>query len=320
MSLSEIMGRIFGSGPRPGSGVIELARRLAMSVEALNAVRPTYRTFDIPKRDGRTRTICAPAPELRDVQRRILQRVLRRLRAHPAAHGFERDRSIVTNAECHAGQAVVARLDVRDFFPSTRARRIEDYFRKIGWDRESAALLTRLCAWKGALPQGAPTSPRLSNLVNYRLDARLSGLAKAAGAVYTRYADDITFSFAEEGAARGSKAGRNPKTGRALDAADMAGRSVGGVLHAAALILADEGYEVHTRRKMSVRRRHQRQVVTGLVVNERPRLPRQTRRRLRAIEHALAAGRPVNLTEAQLAGWRAFAGMVERDGMPDSQA
>lgn len=312
MSLKDMMGRIFGGNPE--AGLEELARRMGMTVEALSAVKVEYHEFEIPKRDGRRRTISAPEGELMKAQRLVLRRVLGRLKAHPAAHGFERKRSIVTNAQAHAGKAVVARMDVEQFFPSTSRERVERFFRKIGWSREAAGVLTRLCTWHGGLPQGAPTSPRLSNLVNYRLDVRLDAAAKGMGAVYTRYADDITFSFA---GGEGGKA-RNPKTGKVIEVAGSA--PVGSLRKLATEILKDEGYEAHRRRKVSVRRRHQRQMVTGLVVNERVRLPRELRRRLRAMEHQLAAGRPMEMKPEQLEGWRSFARMVERNGMPDSKA
>ncbi|MHC4949226.1 MAG: reverse transcriptase family protein, partial [Planctomycetota bacterium] len=255
----------------------------------LAAVDARYRAFDIPKRDGRgRRRILAPAPELKAVQRRILRRVLALLVAHPAATGFERGQSIVTNARRHAGRAVVVRLDIVDFFPSTTARRVHDFFRRVGWSREAARRLTDLCTRDGGLPQGAPTSPRLANLVNYRLDTRLARLADVCGAVYTRYADDLCFST------DGDDGGR-----------------VGRIITAAAMIAGDEHYRLHRRRKRHVRRRHQQQRVTGLVVNDRVGLPRTTRRRLRAIEHHLATGRPASLTEAQLAGWRALRSMIE---------
>ncbi len=193
----------------------------------------------------------------------------------------------------------------KDFFPSTRAARVQRYFRAIGWNRAAAGLLLRLCTHEGGLPQGAPTSPRLSNLVNFRLDARLSAMAARLGAVYTRYADDITISFAD---------------------------GDHGKLHYVQRFLwrvaQDEGYQLHHRKKCSVRRRHQRQTVTGLVVNQRVELPRPVRRWLRAVEHrsrshepdALAdyvplSGRPVpqpTLTAQQLGGWRALRAMIAR--------
>ncbi len=292
MGLVDLIRGVFGRpGPEPdrGAGVDELARRLGMTVEALQATPVVYREFPIPKRSGGTRRIAAPETALKDLQRRILRRLLARLRAHPAATGFERFHSIATNALCHAGQAVVLRLDVRDFFPSTREARVRNYFRLIGWNRDASGLLTRLCTHRGGLPQGAPTSPRLSNLVNVLLDARLEALAKSLGASYTRYADDMTFSF--------------PKDERT---------PVHVLIRAAKAILEDEGYALHQDRKLQIMRRHERQRVTGLVVNAGVRLPRETRRRLRAVEHHLKAGKPATLTPAQLAGWKALRLMIER--------
>src|SRR5262249_23095452 len=123
------------------------------------------------------RRILTPDERLKTIQRCILRRLLARLHCHPAATGFERSKSIIDNAQVHVGKAVVVRMDLKDFFASTRAERVRSYFRKISWNREASGLLVRLCTYQGGLPQGAPTSPRLSNLVNYRLDARLVALA-----------------------------------------------------------------------------------------------------------------------------------------------
>lgn len=286
MALGDFLRRLV-SGPGKGLGVEELARRLGLSPEELQAVQPAYREFTIPKRAGGSRRIAAPAPDLKQLQRRILQRLLSRLKAHQSATGFERGRSIVTNALVHARKPVVVRMDIKDFFGSTSAKRVEAYFRAVGWSGEAARLLTRLSTHEGSLPQGAPTSPRLSNLVNVRLDARLSALARKLGAAYTRYADDITFSFSAEDRS-----------------------AIGAAIVTTKRVLADEGYALHQKRKLHIRRRHQQQLVTGLVVNDRPRLPRSTRRWLRAVEHHVAAGEEATLTAAQLAGWRALQSMV----------
>jgi hypothetical protein len=286
-----------------GHGVDELARRLKIDADALARIEPSYEEFSIPKRSGGMRTIEAPSPELKSVQRQILRRLLRRLRAHPAATGFESGASIVRHARHHQGRAVVMRLDVKDFFPSTTAEQVRHYFRGIGWNRPASEILVRLCTHKGHLPQGAPTSPRLSNLVNYRIDARLAGMASCFGAVYTRYADDITLSFDHEDHAK-------------IHAMQRLAREV----------LASEGYVLHGRKKLSVRRRHHRQVVTGLVVNERVNLPRPIRRWLRAVEHRsrtaqspslhspdpLRTPKKPTLTPQQLEGWRALQAMIAR--------
>jgi retron-type reverse transcriptase len=269
-------------------GLDELARRLLMSPDELMGIEISYREFSIPKRSGRgMRAIAAPAPNLMAIQRRILRRVLRRLRTHDASMGFERGRSIVTNAALHVRQPVVLRFDIRDFFTSTDAKRVFRYFQIIGWDRQAAGRLAELCTWRGGLPQGAPTSPRLASLVNWRLDARLDALAHRHGAIYTRYADDLTFSFVG-------------------DDRDQ----VKYVAYEVKQIVAGEGYRLNLR-KLRIIRRHQQQRVTGLIVNERVNLARSTRRRLRAVEHHLRTGRPATLTEQQLQGWRALQSMVE---------
>jgi hypothetical protein len=269
--------------------VDQLAARLGMTAAELSAVPIAYRPFQVPKRGGGWRDILAPEPVLRDVQRRIMRRLLQKIEAHPAALGFERGRSTVQNAALHAGRPVVLRMDAKDFFGSTGARRIEYLFANLGWDEQATALLLRLTTHNGSLPQGAPTSPRLSNLVNRRLDERLTAFATKVGARYTRYADDLTFSFDHDDAAAVHSTIRMTKSA-----------------------LADDGYVLHERRKLHVRRQHERQLVGGLVVNVRPRLTRDRRRWLRAVEHHSATGRPVSLSPAALGGWRAYQSMVDR--------
>jgi hypothetical protein len=122
--------------------------------------------------------------------------MLEALPVHPAATGFRKGTSAVDNARRHAGQAVVITADIEAFFDNTTRGRIEVFFRDQRWDEDVAAILTRLCTLRGALPQGAPTSPMLSNLVNVRLDAALTRLVLASGGIYTRYGDDLTFSWA----------------------------------------------------------------------------------------------------------------------------
>jgi len=272
-----------------GHGVDELARRLGLPGEQLQSTRVAYREFTIPKRNGGQRRITAPEPELKAVQRAIHRRLLKRLRTHPAATAYQHGSSIVTNAVPHVGRRVVVCLDLHEFFATTKAARIRSYFQAIGWNRPASALLTQLCTHEDGLPQGAPTSPLLSNLVNIRMDARLTGLARTHGAVYTRYADDMTFSFEEDN--RGA---------------------VRGLVGLATVIAREHGYWMHGRKKRRIRRQYEQQRVTGLVVNERVNLPRSTRRRLRAIAHHLDTGQPATLTEEQLAGWNALTVMIER--------
>lgn len=279
-----------GQPPPPASnkrGVDELARRMGADAATLGAIEPHYFEQSIPKRSGGRRTLQVPSPELMAVQRTLLRKVLGRLQPHDAVHGFRPGRSIVTNAKPHMGQAVVLRMDIQDFFPSTEAKRVLDYFLAIDWDPVAAGLMARLTTWQNGLPQGAPTSPWLSNLVNYQMDQRLAAIAKFFDAVYTRYADDLTFSFK-----------------------DGLRQEIAGVIQCVQDALVDYGYKLHTKKKLRIARRHQRMVVTGLVVNEGVRLPRQTRRKLRAARHHLATGRSATWNEAQLKGWAALESMV----------
>jgi RNA-directed DNA polymerase len=319
-----------------GHDVDELARRLGVEAKQLRRFEPRYREFTVPKRSGGRRRILAPDNETKRLQRRLLRRLLARLSAHPAAMGFERKKSIVTNAKVHQGQAVVLRFDLKDFFPSTRAKRVKRYFRRIGWNRRATRVLLRLCTWEGGLPQGAPTSPRLSNLVNYRLDARLAGMAARLGGVYTRYADDMTVSFPEEDA-------NVDESMVFTDVSPRTGDETEFHLHAPSdkiryfqvfvrRVVEESGYRLHRRKKLSIRRRHQCQMVTGLVVNDRVNLPRSTRRWLRAVEHRmrlagqkwLTSSQPPSyrppkrptLTPAQLEGWRALRSMIARQSSP----
>jgi retron-type reverse transcriptase len=274
----------YGLGKSPE----ELATRIGLSLDELRAVPIDYVEAFIPKRSGGSRRLLVPGAELKAVQRKILHRVLAKLTVHPAVTGFESGQSIVHNANQHVGQKVVLKMDIEDFFPSTTAERITKYFQRVGWNRAAAELLATLTTHENGLPQGAPTSPRLSNLVNRRLDTRIAWAAKKRRATYTRYADDITISFPGDNAKR-----------------------VRGMVQYVRHRLLNEGYR-NNRQKEIILRQHQQQRVTGLVVNERVNLPRETRRRLRAIEHRLNTGQSATMTREQLEGWKALLAMIEK--------
>lgn len=283
--------RLFGSNKnahRNRFDLDELARRIGLPLPEIQRVAIDYRDVQIPKRSGGVRKLSIPNAVLKTLQRRLLHRVFGKLQAHPAAYGFERGKSIADHARQHVGRAVVVKFDLRDFFTATTAARVEAYFRTIGWNAEAAALLTKLCTWQGSLPQGAPTSPRLSNLVNYAFDVRMARLASKTENTYSRYADDLTFSFSAD-----------------------CGRTFGCILHRVPQIVSEFGYRLNAK-KTRIMRRHQRQQVTGLVVNAKVALPRETRRRLRAIEHQHRRRGECSLSDEQLAGWQAFRAMVEK--------
>jgi hypothetical protein len=263
-----------------------------------------YVEFEIAKAKGGTRRIAAPRQTLRKVQRIILDQILARVPMHDACHGFVEGRSTVTNARPHQGAALVVKLDLKDFFPTVHYRRVRGLFKHLGYSETVAAALAGLTTyrpkldngdvvWPGILPQGAPTSPALANLACRRLDRRLAQLAAKYGATYTRYADDLTFSFREM---------PDIKLGRFLWWVDG--------------ICQQEGFIERTDKRRILRRKHQ-QRVTGIVVNAGVHVPRADRKRFRAIlhnckKHGVASqARGRTDFEAYLAGYAAYVHMVD---------
>jgi len=231
-----------------------------------------YRYRIMEKRSGGVRLIESPKPRLKQLQRRILSGILDRIPPHPAVHGFVKGRSIVSFATPHAGKHTVLKLDLKDFFPGSPAARVQALFRTLGYPEAVADLLGGICTnaapasvlkqplyTRPHLPQGAPTSPSLASLMAYRLDCRLSGLAKTAGATFTRYADDLAFSGNE-------------------DFSSVAERFSA---HAAAIAL-EEGFHVN-HRKTRIKRQGARQQLAGIVVNQKPNLRRRDLDLLKAI-------------------------------------
>ncbi len=174
--------------------------------------------------------------------------------------------------------------------------------------RSAAAILSRMCTDEGRLPQGAPTSPAISNLVCRKLDARLSALAARKDGSYTRYADDITISLPAFG--RNKRLRPRPKGKPPLARpAEPASRSL---LTLARKIIEEEGFRIQMKKKVRVQRPHQRQTATGLVVNQKVNLPRAVRRRIRAMQHHERLGRLDEAGLRRLRGLEALLGMVQK--------
>lgn len=153
-----------------------------------------YREFDIPKRRGGTRHISTPYPSLLEMQYWILNNVLNKVKVSPYAHGFAKEKSIITNAKWHIGNGALLKLDIKDFFPSIKINRVVAVFQSLGYTDRVSFYLASICTCDGCLPQGAPTSPILSNIIATPLDYRLSRLCRKFNLHYTRYADDLTIS------------------------------------------------------------------------------------------------------------------------------
>ena len=161
----------------------------------INAPENFYRIFSIPKRNGGTRQIAAPYPSLLFIQKWIYKNILLpTTNLQESAKGFIPGLSIVDNASPHLNHKQILKMDIKDFFPSIKINRIVKIFKKLGYYNRIAYTLASLCCKDRCLPQGAPTSPILSNIVMRHIDARIAGLAKHFNITYTRYADDLTFS------------------------------------------------------------------------------------------------------------------------------
>ncbi|HJT31553.1 MAG TPA: reverse transcriptase family protein [Pirellulales bacterium] len=281
-----------------------------------------YRYRWIRKRHGEARLIEIPKVELKQIQRRLLDELISRMPPHEAAHGFRTGRSIRTFAAPHVGARVVLRLDLKDFFPAITRRRVLPVFLTAGYPEGVARPLAGLCTnaspadvWEqfpGAgkpreqwaseslyavphLPQGAPTSPALANLCAFRLDCRLTALARVMGANYTRYADDLAFSGGDE----------LRRAARRFQIQVMA-------------IALEEGFRIHAR-KTRVMPQSSRQRLAGVIVNRHPNVCRSDFDRLKAILNNCARHGPQSQNREGHADFQAhLAGSIAHVAMLNS--
>jgi hypothetical protein len=278
----------------PLTGAAEVAAFLGLDPGQLHwLTRPGSRDHYvhrwIPKRRGGLRLVESPKPLLKRVQRRLLDALLVRIPVHESCHGFRPGGSVRSFVAPHAGRDMLLKIDLQDFFPSVSAGRVFRIFLTAGYPDAVSRTLARLLTHATPrselrasltpserarfllphLPQGAPGSPAVANLAAFRLDCRLHGLAEAAGAIYTRYADDLLVSGDRTFA-----------------------RSVERFRHAAYRIILEEGFRPHPRKTRTMHA-SQRQQAAGIVLNEVPGIDRRERDRLKAIlTNAIRHGLP----------------------------
>ena len=234
-----------------------------------------YSQFDISKKAGKTRTIHAPDRRLKMIQRKLAPLLDQLYRVRNPVHGFVPARSVKTNAEAHGRRRHVVNLDLKDFFPTITEKRIDGLLQSLGIDRRVSEIVAHLCCHMGHLPQGAPTSPVLSNMICYRLDTDLLQIAKAARAIYTRYADDITFSSYQPPAPLFE--GVVPAVGR------FSPELLSATLRAA---IGSNGFVVHPD-KAHYADGSSRRIVTGVKINAGLNVDRRYVRNIRAILHSI---------------------------------
>lgn len=266
------------------STALEIANAMKISIGDLRflafsrktSTKTHYVRFKIPKKTGGERTISAPMPRLKAAQHWILHNILEKISLHDAAHGFSLKRSIVSNAKPHLGAEVIVNIDLKDFFPSINYQRIRGLFKSFGYSPAASSIFALICTEPNVeelaldgktyyvatsdrhLPQGAPTSPALTNILCRSLDKRLTEAAQKLGFVYTRYADDLTFS------AKGESC-----------------RNVCNILNKAHDIVKHEGLTVNSE-KTRVLRKGRQQEVTGVVVNNKLNVSKKTLKKFRA--------------------------------------
>lgn len=218
-----------------------------------NAPHHYYRTFSIPKRSGGTRTIDAPTPLLKRLQLKILEHFLEPPPVSRFAKAYKKGSSLKDMARFHVDQHLVLRIDLENFFGNLKEAFIFRFFRQQGYSEAVTMILTKLTTFRGSLPQGAPTSPALSNLLMKKVDEKIGRYCIENKIRYTRYADDLVFS------------------------GDFSIKRLLAKVHTA---LAPLQLRIHPD-KTRVMRRHTRQLVTGLVVNDKLSVSRYYRRKLR---------------------------------------
>lgn len=274
-----------------------LADEMSLSVGLLHklwaANHRFYRRFEVPKKGGGSREILSPSRDMKAAQAWILRNILDKLGVHEAATGFRKGRSVVDNAAPHVHNRYFLCMDIENFFPSIPYSKVYGVFRGLGYSRHVAHILSHLCTCDGRLPQGAVTSPALSNTVCIRFDRRISAFVGRRNIAYTRYADDLTFS-------------------------SMSPSRLVAIMPTIRHIVQDEGFALNTGKTRRMGPRQQCRV-TGLVVSGgQAGVGRARKRRLRAAIHRLLQGQlgpdERAAQQAHVQGWLAFVNAVDAKG------
>jgi RNA-directed DNA polymerase len=221
--------------------------------KAVYYTKSFYTDYEIKKKNGKTRTISEPLPSLKEIQTWILQNILQQIKVSPYAKAYKRKVGIVENLKFHPKQPKVFTLDLKDFFPSIKTNSVEQIFKSLGYSDLISNLLAKLCTKDNSLPQGAPTSPYISNIFFLSADNQISEFCKVHTIRYTRYADDLTFSgdFDE----------------------NVVLSFVSEVVNQFDLVIHPEKVKLMTP--------NQRQTVTGIVVNQKPQVVFHKRNKIR---------------------------------------
>lgn len=234
-----------------------------------------YVKFELKTKKNKIRTIMAPCKPIRYYQEKLKYVFDLVYEHHEASHGFIKEKSIITNAQKHIKRKFVLNLDIKDFFPSINFGRVRGMFKSkpFSFNNDVATVLAQICTFEDQLPQGAPTSPFISNVICRRLDNDLCRLAKKYKCRYTRYADDITFS---------TNLRRFPKElAQMIFQKDCYCLELGEEIEN---IFEENGFIINDK-KVRLSDRTKRQEVTGLTVNEKLNVKRHFIKEIRAMLH-----------------------------------
>ncbi|WMJ80704.1 reverse transcriptase family protein [Clostridium sp. MB40-C1] len=258
-----------------------------------------YHRYTIPKKKGGVRNIAAPKSKLKTAQKRILEEILSKLPVSNHAHGFLKGKSVVSGAEAHIKQPeLLINMDLENFFPTITFERVRGMFKFFGYSGYIASLLAMICTYcermpievRGEikyvktshriLPQGSPASPMITNILCTKLDKRLSGLASKFGFVYTRYADDMSFSLADKNTILTTNG--EEQHSMEVNADDILSLNSGRFCGLISKIVSEEGFKIN-KHKTRFLRKNNRQCITGIVINnEQIGVPRKWIKTLKA--------------------------------------
>ncbi len=250
-----------------------------------------YLSYGIKKRRGQSRRIDAPQDKLIEIQKRILYKILYRYKPHPIAHGFVKKRGPKTNAEEHVGSSLLITIDIKNFFNSITEKQVYSTFeylfdRRLPYEKATSGdinTIVKLLTYRGRVPQGAITSPAVSNLFMLPYDKKLKKLQPKYKVKITRYCDDIAIST---------------KKNEKLKVSD--------ILEDVREILRPAGLKMN-KTKTKVRKRYHRMKVTGIIVNEKTNIPRENWRNFRACLHNIKVKQPLEeVSELDLQKMRGY--------------
>lgn len=289
MDIDEIFKNLFGPGFSSLDGFCQLLKVDQNKLLNFLYQRKSshYVSFSILKKNKTHRTIKAPKRVMKTIQHALLPHLEKFYSPKSSSHGFVKGRNVKTNAQIHARKRYVFNIDLKDFFESIHFGRVRNLFMAHPFNapHNVATVMAQICCSDGRLAQGAPTSPLISNMICRKLDSQLQALAKSGKCHFTRYADDITFSFTSTAKHLPKDIVEISEDGRAIP-----GRELEEIIKSNGFIINSE--------KTRLQHRTQRQMVTGLVVNDIPNVTREFIRLTSSMINALKRYGP-ELAEAR---------------------